>query len=184
MAGDAGDRSAQFPAIERRYGQPVQHWFDELAALGEVPYSEQMVLLREVHGMSRAHANTLIMYARGSTSSRRFDDPEAFFADLGGERERTARAIVEAIRSDFPDLELVIAWNQPMLRRGNDYVFGLSAATNHLLIASWSGISERVAANLGGLTANKKTIRVPVGWEVDRGLLRLMVQERLDELSS
>ncbi len=184
MADSPGDRSSHFPAIERKYGRPVQEWLDELEALGDVPYGEQMALLQVGHGFSRTHANALVMYARGSTSARRFDDPEAFFRDLGGEREQTARAIIAAIVAEHPDLELVIAWNQPMLRLGTDYVFGLSAATNHLLIASWGGISETVAANLNGLTANKKTIRVPVGWDVDVALLRLMVGERLAQLGS
>jgi uncharacterized protein YdhG (YjbR/CyaY superfamily) len=178
----SGDRSSYFPAIERKHGRPVGEWLDELAALGDVSYREQMALLQETHGFSRTHANALVMYARGSTSARRFDDPEAFFRELGGEREHTARAIISTIVDEFPDLELVVAWNQPMLRYGTDYVFGLSAATNHLLIAPWGGISETVAARLGCLTANKKTIRVPVGWEIDVELLRTMVTERLAQL--
>jgi uncharacterized protein YdhG (YjbR/CyaY superfamily) len=182
VADGSGGRSSYFPAIERKHGRPVEEWLDELAALGDVSYSEQMSLLQGVHGFSRTHANALVMYARGSTSARRFDDPESYFRELGGGREQTARAIIAAVVGDFPELELVIAWNQPMLRCGTDYVFGLSAATNHLLIASWGGISETVAAHLGGLTANKKTIRVPVGWEIDVELLRLMVSERLAQL--
>ena len=35
------------------------------------------------------------------------------------------------------DLDLVIAWNQPMLKQGKDYVFGLSASKAHLLIAPY-----------------------------------------------
>jgi len=184
VADSSGDRSTYFPAFERWHGRPVDEWLDELAALGDVPYREQMSLLQDEHGFSRAHANALVMYARGSTSARRFDDHEAFLRELGGERERTARAIISTIVEEFSDLELVIAWNQPMLRLGTDYVFGLSAATNHLLIASWGGISDTVKAHLGDLTANKKTIRVPVGWEIDVELLRIMVAERLAQLDS
>ena len=122
------------------------------------------------------------MTARGSTSSRRVDSPDAWFAELGGQREATARAIVAAILRRFPDLELVIAWNQPMLRRGKHYVFGLSAAKGHLLIAPWGGVSPTVAARLDGLVVNTKTVRVPVDWVVDEELLALMVQERLARL--
>ena len=32
-------------------------------------YPEQMAYLRENHGFSQAHANALVMYSRGSTSS-------------------------------------------------------------------------------------------------------------------
>jgi uncharacterized protein YdhG (YjbR/CyaY superfamily) len=182
MAAAQGDRSAQFPAIEKKYGKPVQFWLKELADLGDAKYPEQIALLRERHGFSQAHANAVVMYARGSTSSRRYDTPEAFFTSLGGEREATARAICAAVATQFPDLELVIAWNQPMFRTGKHYVFGMSAASNHLLVAPWSGISPTVAARLDGLEANKKTVRVPVGWQVDAALLRLMIDERLAQL--
>jgi hypothetical protein len=35
-------------------------------------YDEQMALLQGDHGFSRAHANAVVMYTRGSTTSRRF----------------------------------------------------------------------------------------------------------------
>ena len=182
MAPTSGDRAAHFPAIERKHGRPVAYYLDELADLGDAKYQEQIDLLRERHGFSRTHANAVVMYARGSTTSRRVDTPEAYFLSLGGEREVTIRSIFDAIATKYPDLELVIAWNQPMLKRGKDYVFGVSAAKHHLLLGPWGGISETVRAGLKGLEANKKTIRVPVDWTVDAPLLRLMVEERLAQL--
>ncbi|MFZ9628772.1 MAG: DUF4287 domain-containing protein [Ilumatobacteraceae bacterium] len=179
----SGDRSAHFPAIEKKYGKPISFWMKELAELGAgAKYPDQISLLRERHGFSQAHANAVVMSARGSTSSRRFADPEAFFTSLGGQREQTARAIIAAITDKYPDLELVIAWNQPMLRRGKAYVFGIMAASNHLLIAPWGGLSDTVLARVKGLEVNKKTVRVPADWKVDAALLRLMVKERLAEL--
>lgn len=182
MAAAAGDRSQHFPAIEKKHGKPVAFWLKELASLGDAKYAEQCEFLTERHGFSRAHANALVMYARGSTSSRRVDSPEAYFTALGGQREATSRAIFAAIAGRYPDLELVIAWNQPMLRRGKDYVFGMSAATNHLLLGPWGGITDTIAARLKGLKANKKTVQVPVDWKVDAALLRLMVKERLAQI--
>lgn len=182
MASTSGDRSAHFSAIERKHGRPVSFWLAELAGLGEAKYAEQVDFLRRGHGFSQAHANALVMHARGSSSSRRFDTPEAFFRSLGGEREATARAVFAAIVERYPHLEAVIAWNQPMLRSGKDYVFGLSAASKHLLIAPWGGITPTVTSLLGGLEANKKTVRVPIGWKVDPVLLTSMVDERLAQL--
>lgn len=183
MPSASGDRSAQFPAIEKKYGKPISFWMKELAELGKgAKYADQISLLRERHGFSQAHANTVVMSARGSTTTKRFADPEAFFKSLGGDRETTARAIIAAITDKYPDLELVIAWNQPMLRKGKAYVFGIMAATNHLLIAPWGGLSDNVLSKLKGLEVNKKTVRVPADWKVDAALLRLMVKERLAEL--
>ncbi|MFM7061496.1 MAG: iron chaperone [Actinomycetes bacterium] len=182
MAPATGDRAAHFPAIERKHGRPVAFYLAELADLGDAKYQDQIDLLRERHGFSQAHANAVVMYARGSMSSRRVDTPEAYFRDLGGDREVTIRAIFDAITSKYPELDLVIAWNQPMLKQGKDYVFGVSAAKGHLLLGPWGGISDAVRARLKGLEANKKTIRVPVDWKVDAPLLRLMVRERLAQL--
>jgi uncharacterized protein YdhG (YjbR/CyaY superfamily) len=179
----SGDRAAHFPAIEKKHGKPVQFWLRELADLGDAKYQDQIDLLRERHGFSQTHANAVVMYHRGSTTSRRVDTPEAYLAALDEPKRTTARAIFAAITAKYPDLELVIAWNQPMLKRGKDYVFGLSAAKAHLLIAPWGGISDTVRARLKGLKANKKTIRVPVDWKVDAPLLRLMVKERLAQLA-
>jgi len=180
----SGDRSAYFSAIEAKHGRPVAFWLDELAALGTVGYAEQMQLLQDRHGFSRTHANALVMYARGSTTSKRFESPVAFFASLEEPKRGTAQAILAAITDAYPDLELVIAWNQPMLRRGTQYVFGLSAASSHLTLAAMGrGSIEALEAQLAGLETNKKTIRVPVDWEVDGPLLVELVRLRLAELS-
>lgn len=188
-----GDRSAHFPAIEKKHGQPVDHWLKQLQKLGDAKYAEQIAFLRDKHGFSQAHANAVVMYARGSTTTKKFDSPATFFRSLGGEREKTARAIFSALASTFPDLELVIAWNQPMLKLGKDYVFGLSAAKNHLLIAAVGGNavdllgprvkSSGIADSAGNrLEVNKKTIKIPVDWKVDKRLLTDLVTARLAEL--
>lgn len=186
MPSSSGDRSAQFPAIEKKHGKPVEFFLAELAELGEAKYADQISLLRERHGFSQAHANAVVMFARGSSTSRRFDTPEALLRSLGGEREATARAIVAAVAKAFPKLELVVAWNQPMFRLGKDYVIGVSAASKHLLLGPWGGITDEIAARCEakGLEVNKKTVRVPVGWKVDTALLRLMVQQRLAQLDA
>lgn len=186
MATPSGDRSALFPAIEKKHGKPVAYWLDELKGLGDdAKYPDQIALLRERHEFSQAHANAVVMYARGSTTTRRYTDPEQFLRSLGADKERTARAIFAAITDEFPDFEMVIAWNQPMLKLGKHYIFGLSAATNHLLIASFgTGFVEQVRPMLNGLEANKKTIKVPIGWKVDKPLLHALVRARLAELGT
>ena len=67
------DRSSYFPAIEKKYGQPMSYWFDQMDQIKDRKYQEQIDFLRENHGFSQAHANALVMYSRGSTSSRRYD---------------------------------------------------------------------------------------------------------------
>lgn len=176
----SGDRAAHFPAIEKKHGKPVSHWLKMLADLGDAKYPQQIALLRERHEFSQAHANALVMYARGSTSSKRFASPSEYFASIGPAKAKTIRAIIGAIRKKHPNLELVMAWNQPMLRHGDRYVFGMSASTNHLLIAPWDAkVLKSLSAKLKSYEVNKKTVKIPIDWKVDAALLDAMIRPQL-----
>ena len=179
----SGDRSAQFPAIEKKHGQPVSFFLEQLAGLGDAKYEAQMAYLQENHGFSRAHANAVVMYHRGSTTSKRFGTPDDYLATLQPQAATTVRAILGAITQKYPQLELVMAWNQPMLRLGKQYVFGLSVAKQHVLLLPLGPAMERLADRLAKYETNKKTVKVPLDWKVDAALLRAMVKARLDELS-
>ena len=68
-----------------------------------------------------------------------------------------------------------------MLKAGDRYIFGCSAAKNHILIAPWNPEAIKVVKPLlGGLVTNKKTIRIPVDWEVDEKLLNQLIKESLN----
>ena len=187
MAADTGDRSAHFPAIEKKHGKPVAHWFALLRKLGDATYPAQMALLQERHGFSRAHANAVVMHHRGSTTSRRHDSPDGYFASIDPVAARTAKAVFRAIRGRHKDLELVMAWNQPMLRNATGYVFGLSVAKNHLTLNPFSTAALAAATKLfepaGVLKVNKATFTVPLEWKPDQNLLDTLVSVRLDELA-
>lgn len=183
MASKSGDRSAFFPAIEKKHGKPIAHWFKVLKDLGDAKYAEQIALLRDRHEFSQAHANAIVMFHRGSTSSKRHDDPSAYFKSLEPNKAKLAKAIFAAIRAKYPKLEMVIAWNQPMLKHGNHYVFGLSATKNHLLINPHSKqVLETLAPQLKHLEVSKHTVRIPLDWKVDATLLRALVSARLAEI--
>ncbi len=187
MTTDPGDRTRYWPAIEKKHGHDMAYWFHAMKAVDGRGYTEQMAFLQEEHGFSRAHANALVMYTRGSGSSRRFDGLDAYLGGLADPAVRAAvQAILDSIRTSFPDLEVVISWNQPMLKLGDAYVFGVSAATKHVSLAPWSdevlnAFRPRLEAD--GYTVNKKTFRVPVDWPVDADLLRDMVGAVIDDLT-
>jgi uncharacterized protein len=184
MAETAGDRSSFFPAIEAKHGEAIAHWLDLIETSGETSYPQQIALLREGHGFSRAHANAVVMWFRGSTSSKRFRDTEHFFESLDPAPRATITKIFEEIRAKRPTLELVIAWNQPMLRTDGQYVIGVSVAAQHLTINPFSLIAlEQARDLLGDYVVNKHTFRVPIGWEVDTALLEVLVQARIEEIS-
>lgn len=168
----SSERSSYFPAIEKRYGQPMAYWFEQMKQVKGRPYPEQMAFLQQQHGFSRAHANALVQYSRGSTSSRRFNTLEEYLSSVDQPQRDTLRTIFDTLRDAFPEAEVVIAWNQPMLKQDDHYLFGASAQKHHILVAPWdAAVLEAVRPRLTGYTLNKKTIRVPSDWDVDAELL-------------
>ena len=53
------NREDFFPAIEKKYGQPMAYWFDQMAEIAGNKYREQIAYLKENHGFSQTHANAL-----------------------------------------------------------------------------------------------------------------------------
>ena len=185
MAVSDGDREKFFPLIEKKYGEKMAYWFAVMKKLEGKKYPEQIAYLRENYGFSQAHANALVMYSRGSTSSKRHETPAAYFKSIDAKQAKKIKEIIKVITTKYPDLELVMAWNQPMLKRGKDYVFGASVSTNHISIAPWGDVLKNFAAKfekLEGVRVTKKTVAVPNDWEVDSKLLLAMVAAQLKEL--
>lgn len=187
MPGDDGDRTRHWPAIERRHGRPMAYWFDAMQSVEGRRYADQMAFLQDEHGFSRAHANALVMYTRGSTTSKRFATVDQYLEGVDPAAAQTVRGILAVLQRDFPELRMVMAWNQPMLRSDEGYVFGVSAAKRHVLMAPWSAeVLDRFRPRLAecGLTVNKKTVRVPNDWEIDEDLLRDMVTCTTDGMTT
>jgi uncharacterized protein YdhG (YjbR/CyaY superfamily) len=175
-------REAHFPAIEKRYGEKMAYWFKVMAKLDGKKYPEQIAHLKENFGFSQAHANALVMYSRGSTSSRRFETPNDYYKSLSPEQRKTIKAIFKAITSKYPKLELVIAWNQPILRLDKKYIFGVSTTKNYLLLAPFSSdVIDAFRPKLSAYTVNKKTFAVPNDWQVDAKLLQGIVKMQLTD---
>lgn len=54
--------ASYFPSIEKKYGQPVEHWFAILRAAGNLKHMELVSLLKSAHGLGHGHANALVAY--------------------------------------------------------------------------------------------------------------------------
>ncbi len=94
------------------------------------------------------------------------------------------KAIFAAIKKKHPNLTLVIAWNQPMLKSGDKYVFGVSTSKNHISIAPWSEkVLKRFTPYFKEYRVTKKTIALPNDWKVDQKLLCDMVAAGVKEKS-
>lgn len=146
-------------------------------------YPEQVAYLKEEHGFSQAHANALVMYSRGSVSSKRFNTMAEFLKNEDSDKQKTIKKIFKVIQEKYPKSELVIAWNKPMIKMNDKYVFGVATARNHILIAPFDADTiDSLRPKLKDYKVNKKTIEVPSDWKVDEKLLLTIVKESINNV--
>lgn len=146
-------------------------------------YPEQVAYLKEEHGFSQAHANALVMYSRGSVSSKRFNTMAEFIKNEDSDKQKTIKKIFKVIQEKYPKSELVIAWNKPMIKMNEKYVFGVATAKNHILIAPFDADTiDSLRPKLKDYKVNKKTIEVPSDWKVDEKLLLTIVKESINNV--
>ena len=176
------DRESFFPKIEKKHGEPMKYWFQVMKDLEGLKYPEQIAYLKEEHGFSQAHANALVMYSRGSVSSKRFDTLADFLKNEDAEKQKTIKKIFKVIKDKYPKGELVIAWNKPMFKLNDKYVFGIATTKNYLLIAPFDADTiDALRPKLKDYKVNKKTIEVPSDWKVDEKLLLAIVKEGINK---
>ena len=56
--------ASYFPSIEKKYGYPVDHWFDLLNTQRMLKHMEMIAWLKSEHGLGHGHANALVAYFR------------------------------------------------------------------------------------------------------------------------
>lgn len=56
--------ASYFPSIEKKYGQPMDHWFNLLTSVQDLKHMEQVAWLKDNHGMGHGHANAVVAYYR------------------------------------------------------------------------------------------------------------------------
>lgn len=56
--------ASYFPSIEKKYGQPMQYWFDQLEVVRDQKHMEQVAWLKSEHEMGHGHANAVVAYWR------------------------------------------------------------------------------------------------------------------------
>jgi len=54
--------ASYFPSIEKKYGQPIEHWLDITRRLRGMKHMEMVSWLKTEHGMGHGHANAIVAY--------------------------------------------------------------------------------------------------------------------------
>lgn len=68
MTGDSAKQAvvkgpaSYFPSIEKKYGRPVQAWFDLISSRSQLKHMELVAWLKKEHGLGHGHANALVAY--------------------------------------------------------------------------------------------------------------------------
>ena len=107
----------------------------------------------------------------------------AYLAHHGPIKGQTMQTILDVITQHFPELSTKIAWNVPHVYVSKTYVFGMSAAKNHLTLNPWStAVMTDFAPRMEGYVVAKTTFHVPVDWQVDHTLICALVRARLTEV--
>lgn len=60
--------ASYFPSIEKKYGHPMQYWFDVLESVKDKKHMEQVDFLKSKHLMGHGHANAIVGYVRAKGS--------------------------------------------------------------------------------------------------------------------
>lgn len=118
-------------------------------------------------------------------SSNKFNTFESYLGSLEQIKATTIKQIIDYILTNFPELELKMAWNVPQICLGTEYVFGVSALKKHLALAPWStDVMEENKENLedAGYIVKKNLFQIPIDWQVNSELLDTLVKGRLKEL--
>ena len=77
----------------------------------------------------------------------------------------------------------MIAWNQPMVRIGTAYIFGMSASKNHISFNPFSkDVLDQFIDEMEDLRVSKHTVAVPNDWKINEKLILKLVKARLAEI--
>ncbi len=61
--------ASYFPSIEKKYGEPISHWFEQLDLVPGLKHLEQVNWLKAEHGMGHGHANAVVAVWRSKNLS-------------------------------------------------------------------------------------------------------------------
>lgn len=56
--------ASYFPFIEKKYGQPIDHWMTQLDSVRDAKHMEQVAYLKDTYGMGHGHANAVVAVYR------------------------------------------------------------------------------------------------------------------------
>ncbi|MFD1464945.1 iron chaperone [Lapidilactobacillus mulanensis] len=107
------------------------------------------------------------------------------FLDAIPDVEHAAKlaGLIDWTLTEFPNLKLRMAWNQPMLTDHGTFIISYSVAKPHIAVAVEDKALTKFlpAINATGYKNTKKLFQIPWTAEIDYDLLRKLVQFNIDD---
>lgn len=66
MIEKASGPQSYFPAIEAKYGKPIDYWLKQISSHKSKTHMEQVAILKTEHGLGHGHANALVAFFRSN----------------------------------------------------------------------------------------------------------------------
>jgi hypothetical protein len=60
--------ASYFPSIEKKYGQPIEHWKAIVRAQDGLAHMQIVQILKDTHGLGHGHANAVVAATLAETA--------------------------------------------------------------------------------------------------------------------
>ncbi|WP_017186611.1 iron chaperone [Alkalibacillus haloalkaliphilus] len=107
-----------------------------------------------------------------------------YLASINDEKQRVRMNEVLAwVQGEFPQLEPVVKWNQPMFVDHGTFIIGFSIAKPHMSVAPEKKVMELFANKIekAGYSSTSQLFRIKWKDEVDYGLLRQLIEFNIED---
>lgn len=107
---------------------------------------------------------------------------KVYLENLTPEQYRQLNKILNWIHNEFPELEPIIKWNQPMFQIHGTFIIGFSASKKHISVAPENIVMEHFQKEIeeAGYTQSKALFRILLTDEINYDLLRSIIEYNIE----
>lgn len=110
----------------------------------------------------------------------KFDE---YLEGLSKEQYVQMKKILDWVKAQYPMMELVMKWNQPMFQTHGTFIIGFSASKKHISVAPENVTMQHFeeAIERAGYSQSKALFRILLTDEINFELLRKMIDYNIEE---